>query len=218
MVEQWIPIVNGILLLILFIYLLRCWQRGFVIHILELLSWLFAALIAWMLSGWLAQEIELIHLTPSKIEFIDHFISTQASTIAWFLIVLFGLRLVVIIIHPFAKAIDHLPLLGWLNHFAGIVLGMGKACIIGYFLLVFFHLPLFEGSGQLAQQSILGAAAPIGEIALNSGGSMLERLQLIEKMENNEKMDDDSLQQLKAWLYGKGGEEEAVFHWLESLH
>ena len=104
MVEQWIPIVNGILLLILFIYLLRCWQRGFVIQILDLLSWLFAALIAWMLSGWLAQEIELIHLTPSKIEFIDHFISTQASTIAWFLIVLFGLRLVVIIIHPFAKA------------------------------------------------------------------------------------------------------------------
>ena len=47
---------------------------------------------------------------------------------------------------------------------------------------------------------------------------MLERLQLIEKVENNEKMDDDSLQQLKAWLYGKGEREEAVFHWLESLH
>ncbi len=45
---------------------------------------------------------------------------------------------------------------------------------------------------------------------------MLKRLQLIEKVENNEKMDDDSLQQLKAWLYGKGGEEVAVFHWLES--
>ncbi len=140
--RQWIPIVNGILLLILFIYLLRCWQRGFVIQILDLLSWLFAALIAWMLSGWLAQEIELIHLTPSKIEFIDHFISTQASTIAWFLIVLFGLRLVVIIIHPFAKAIDHLPLLGWLNHFAGIVLGMEKPVSLGIFCW-FFSICLY---------------------------------------------------------------------------
>ena len=218
MVEQWIPIVNGILLLILFIYLLRCWQRGFVIQIMDLLSWLFAALIAWMLSGWLAQEIELIHLTPSKIEFIDHYISTQASTIAWFLIVLFGLRLVVIIIHPFAKAIDHLPLLWMAESFCRYCIGNGKSLYHWYFLLVFFICLYLREAVQLAQQSILGAAAPIGEIALNSGGSMLERLQLIEKMENNEKMDDDSLQQLKAWLYGKGGEEEAVFHWLESLH
>ncbi len=217
MEQQWITIFNGILILILLIYLIRCWQRGFVLQLIDLISWLFSALIAWLLSGWVAAEIPLIELQPSGIETVDQYLSVQANTIAWFLILMFALRMIVVIMHPFAKAINHLPLIGWLNRLAGFVLGIGKACIIGYFLLVFLHLPLFEGSGELAQRSLLQHLSPIGEIALSSGGSMLERLQLIEQVENDEKLDDQSFRQLKAWLYGTGRKEEAVFQWLESL-
>ena len=217
MEQQWIILFNGILLLLLLIYLVRCWQRGFVLQLIDLISWLFAALFAWLLSGWIAEKIPLIQLQPSGIETLDQYLTIQVSTIAWFLILLFALRMIGVIIHPFAKAINHLPLIGWLNRLAGLILGMGKACIIGYFLLVFLHLPLFTGSGELAQRSFLQYLAPIGEIALNSGGSMLERLQLIERVISDEKLDDKSYQQLKAWLYGTGREEEAVFQWMESL-
>lgn len=217
MEQQWITVFDIALVIVLFIYLLRCYQRGFVLQLLDLVSWLLAGIIAWFASGWLSEQIELITLTPSGIAAIDHYLSTRVSTIAWFLIVLFALRLAAVIIHPFAAALNHLPLIGWLNRMAGLVLGGVKACFIGYLLLVFLHLPLFEGSAVLAEHSLLRYFENVGVIAVSSGGSMLEQLQLADRLQSDQALDEESLRQLEIWLYGSKGEEEAISGWLESL-
>lgn len=217
MEQQWITIFNIIVGIGLLLYLLRCWQRGFALQLIDLVSWLLAAAIAWLASGWLSTHVPLIHLTPSGITAVDAYISAQVSGIAWFVIVLFALRLIVTILHPFAAAINRLPLIGWLNHLAGLFLGAIKACVIGYLLLVFLHLPLFPGSAALADRSLLRYFEPLGTIALSSGGSMLERLQLVDELQEGDPLEEESLQQLQAWLYGNDGEEEAISDWLESL-
>ena len=42
--------------------------------------------------------------------------------------------------------------------------------------------------------------------ALSSGGSMLERLQLVDELQEGDPLEEESLQQLQAWLYGNDGE------------
>ena len=62
--------------------------------------------------------------------------------------------------------------------------------MIGYLLLVFLHLPLFPGSAALADRSLLRYFEPLGTIALSSGGSMLERLQLVDELQEGDPLEE----------------------------
>lgn len=92
----------------------------------------------------LEQSFADSQLSLTKLDGVNDFISTQASSIAWFLIIAIGLRLITVIAHPFAQALNRLPLIGGINRLAGLLLGMAKALIIGYLLLVICYLPVFD--------------------------------------------------------------------------
>ena len=198
--EQWIVLFNLILVIVCIIYLIRSWQRGFVLQLIDLVSWLFSAVIAWVLCGYLSKALPILQLSLTELDGVNDFISTQASSIAWFLIIAIGLRLI-----------------GGINRLAGLLLGMAKALIIGYLLLVICYLPVFDQGKVIAEHSFLKYCAPLADFALNSGGSMLQRLELIDSLQNDTS-DQDTVSRIEEWIQNENdGEEGAIFDWLESL-
>lgn len=215
--EQWIVLFNLILVIVCIIYLIRSWQRGFVLQLIDLVSWLFSAVIAWVLCGYLSKALPILQLSLTELDGVNDFISTQASSIAWFLIIAIGLRLITVIAHPFAQALNRLPLIGGINRLAGLLLGMAKALIIGYLLLVICYLPVFDQGKVIAEHSFLKYCAPLADFALNSGGSMLQRLELIDSLQNDTS-DQDTVSRIEEWIQNENDRGEgAIFDWLESL-
>ncbi|MFR9119048.1 MAG: hypothetical protein ACLVJX_09270 [Merdibacter sp.] len=51
MEQQWITIFNIIVGIGLLLYLLRCWQRGFALQLIDLVSWLAVAIACWPAAG-----------------------------------------------------------------------------------------------------------------------------------------------------------------------
>ncbi|HJC36892.1 MAG TPA: CvpA family protein [Candidatus Merdibacter merdavium] len=213
---NWILIFDIILIICLAAYLARAWQRGFLLQLIDLVSWAAAAVLAWWLSDVLADVMPFIQVQVSDVDMLNGFFSARISAIAWFVIILLLIRLVTWILHPFAKALAHVPLVGWFNHVLGMALGALKAFILLYVLLVILYLPLIPQGAQIVQRSLLRYVEPLYDAVFAQGAQIIDELKLAEGLQGLDERSEALKEELEEWIRDHG-EEDAVSQWLESL-
>lgn len=206
-----------ILLLALFVYLKRAWRHGFVWQLVDLVSWVVAALIAWFLSSWIKYQLPLVQVKGSGVELIDAFLSSQISGIVWFLLILLVLRILTWLLHPFTAAVNKVPLVGLLNHALGLALGIVKTLLIGYLIVLVCHLPGFAQGRAALEHSVLRYYDPICRTILAGSGELLDRLNVFDQLQKQEVISAEDYARLEQWLQENGGEGEAFQNWLDSL-
>ena len=207
---NWIPFFDVILIVCLLLCLVRSWQRGFLLQLVDLFSWLVAAVLAWWMSDVMADLMPLI-----QVDMLNGFFSSRISAVAWFVIILLIIRLFTWILHPFAKALNHVPVVGWFNHLLGAVLGAVKAFIVTYVLLMILYLPLIPQGAQIVQRSILRFYEPLCDAVFTQGAQLIDRLKLADELQGLDESSDALKEELEEWIR-ENGEEDAVSAWLES--
>lgn len=212
---NWIPFFDVILIVCLILCLVRSWQRGFLLQLIDLLSWLVAAVLAWWLSDVMADLMPLIQVDVSDVDMLNGFFSSRISAVAWFVIILLIIRLFTWILHPFAKALNHVPVVGWFNHLLGAVLGAVKAFIVTYVLLMILYLPLIPQGAQIVQRSILRFYEPLCDAVFTQGAQLIDGLKLADALQGLDESSDALKEELEEWIR-ENGEEDAVSAWLES--
>ena len=85
---NWIPFFDVILIVCLLLCLVRSWQRGFLLQLVDLFSWLVAAVLAWWMSDVMADLMPLIQVDVSDVDMLNGFFSSRISAVAWFVIIL----------------------------------------------------------------------------------------------------------------------------------
>ena len=195
---NWIPFFDVILIVCLLLCLVRSWQRGFLLQLVDLFSWLVAAVLAWWMSDVMADLMPLIQVDVSDVDMLNGFI-----------------RLFTWILHPFAKALNHVPVVGWFNHLLGAVLGAVKAFIVTYVLLMILYLPLIPQGAQIVQRSILRFYEPLCDAVFTQGAQLIDRLKLADELQGLDESSDALKEELEEWIR-ENGEEDAVSAWLES--
>lgn len=212
---NWIPFFDVILIVCLLLCLVRSWQRGFLMQLVDLFSWLVAAVLAWWLSDVMADLMPLIQVDVSDVDMLNGFFSSRISAVAWFVIILLIIRLFTWILHPFAKALNHVPVVGWFNHLLGAVLGAVKAFIVIYVLLMILYLPLVPQGALIVQRSILRFYEPLCDAVFTQGAQLIDGLKLADELQSLDESSDALKEELEEWIR-ENGEEDAVSAWLES--
>ena len=212
---NWIPFFDVILIVCLLLCLVRSWQRGFLLQLVDLFSWLVAAVLAWWMSDVMADLMPLIQVDVSDVDMLNGFFSSRISAVAWFVIILLIIRLFTWILHPFAKTLNHVPFVGWFNHLLGAVLGAVKAFIVTYVLLMILYLPLIPQGAQIVQRSILRFYEPLCDAVFTQGAQLIDRLKLADELQGLDESSDALKEELEEWIR-ENGEEDAVSAWLES--
>ena len=212
---NWIPFFDVILIVCLLLCLVRSWQRGFLLQLVDLFSWLVAAVLAWWMSDVMADLMPLIQVDVSDVDMLNGFFSSRISAVAWFVIILLIIRLFTWILLPFAKALNHVPVVGWFNHLLGAVLGAVKAFIVTYVLLMILYLPLIPQGVQIVQRSILRFYEPLCDAVFTQGAQLIDRLKLADELQGLDESSDALKEELEEWIR-ENGEEDAVSAWLES--
>ena len=212
---NWIPFFDVILIVCLLLCLVRSWQRGFLLQLVDLFSWLVAAVLAWWMSDVMADLMPLIQVDVSDVDMLNGFFSSRISAVAWFVIILLIILLYTWILHTIAKALNHVPVVGWFNHLLGAVLGAVKAFIVTYVLLMILYLPLIPQGAQIVQRSILRFYEPLCDAVFTQGAQLIDGLKLADELQGLDESSDALKEELEEWIR-ENGEEDAVSAWLES--
>ena len=113
-------------------------------------------------AGWLAQEIELIHLTRARLNLLTFYqYASEYDCMVFDCFVWIALSRD----HysSFCKAIESSPLLGWLNHFAGMYWEWEKPVSLGIFCW-FFSICLYLRKRSTSSAIDLGRWLLLGRL------------------------------------------------------
>ena len=76
---NWIPFFDVILIVCLLLCLVRSWQRGFLLQLVDLFSWLVAAVLAWWMSDVMADLMPLIQVDVSDVDMLNGILIKRSS-------------------------------------------------------------------------------------------------------------------------------------------
>lgn len=141
---------NGVdpaLAVLIAVFALRGYWRGFVRESFALLALVAGLVVAFHSAARAAVELER-HLTlPPPIE-------AGAAFVAVFVIVYVGVNLLGVVVDRLASG----RAMGWLNRIAGVLFGMGKGAAVLAFVLLFLHLfPVFRSLDARIMSSRIGS-------------------------------------------------------------
>lgn len=135
------------------------YKKGFLFEIVSFCYTGISALIAWFVSPVLGNLYPIIKLenlypeTEKLVEFIN--LDVLLSTMCYFLIVFFVLKILYWFISLIFKGMNKIPVVGKFNQILGAILGIFNATILTLSISLLFTLPVFSNGTEVRNKTIL---------------------------------------------------------------
>lgn len=199
--------INGIVILLYILCVLKGYKKGFFCAFISLVSLGIALFCAYLFSPVVSKYIMLLpsQVFDSGIAIIDQRLSVMMNQWLWFVIIFFVIRIVLRIIESLIKVLQNLPLVKQVSAILGACLGLIEATIYCLILCVICCLPLFENGTQLIQKSLLKPIQQGTSYVLSDYVQPLLELEEIQSFDS-EAFTDEQVQQLETWFIQKGYE------------
>ncbi|MPN21621.1 hypothetical protein SDC9_169001 [bioreactor metagenome] len=179
-----------------------------------------AGILAWLFSPLLAKTVQIwpADLTPFQNTVLSNLFYEKINVTVCFLLIFFGVILLMLLLHPLIKAIGKIPVIKQLNKLLGMmfsVLIYGIYIMIAIFVL---NTPLFLNGGSIVEQSWLN---PIKE-QVSATFSFIEKPLLeSEKLQNlianRDNLTVDDLNFLTEWLQGENIDDSTIIEFFQQI-
>lgn len=208
-----------ILLIILFLATIRSsYKNGAIATLVSLVSTVIVCIIGWPISESLAKMIPLNQVTISeKYKFINDFFSYSINRIIWYIIFVIVVVFVLRILFKFTRKINNIAILGNINRFLGLLLGIGLTLVYAAAFTLVFNSILFKNGSDIVQNSILKYYEPTSNLLLTSANESLSKTKftLNYLKDNDSKISVEDFQKIKDIIEFKNTNQEEIKQFLE---
>lgn len=159
--SNWYLYINiGIVVFVAFL-IFNGLRKGFVLQVVDLLSLLIALVVAFLFAPTMATAFSIINVEKGG-NVIDLLTNQFMNMAIWFVLLVIGIKLVLLLIRPLIKFVTKLPLVHSVNKVLGAIFGFLVSLIWIVILTTFLSTPVFRNGKDVIENTIL---QPLGEVA-----------------------------------------------------
>lgn len=218
-----IPYVNMIIVVFLLVSMYLGYRRGFLYQVFTLLGLLTAILISWFFAPVVSEMCPIYPVEWSPFaytDFADVFYS-KMNTLVWYIILFAVVMVVFLLLKPFAKSVQKIPLIGTINQVFGMLFGLLPGLVTILFVTYFLSTPIVKNGKDVIEQTWLG---PIRNATTNIVSVLQEPYEVNEAIQKLTadpiSLTAEDTQMLLEWLISEQDSTEGIYEFLNdhSVH
>ncbi|AMC93867.1 hypothetical protein AOC36_07680 [Erysipelothrix larvae] len=212
--EPIILYINPLLVLLFLFVLYRGYKKGFLLQVLDLISWGVSAIVAWLFSPVFARIISLVSVEATQIEALDTSLNASLNQLAWFGILLILIRIILLVVTPLASLISKMPLIKQVNSVAGGIFSVVVYCVYVLLLIVFLSLPIVSNGQVVVDKTVLGPIRNITSPLISTVNDELNKNSALQSILTNRSLTQQQEDQMVLWLQSQGFTDSAIREFL----
>lgn len=146
------------IVVILLIFLVVGYKRGFVFELVSLVYSICAILVSWFVAPVLASLYPLFKLDniTEQLELLQRFVDfeTFINIFIYFVIVFLVLKAFYVVLAIVLKGMNKIPVIGGMNQMLGAIIGIINGLIVTFVLSLVLTLPIFENGNEVKNNTL----------------------------------------------------------------
>ena len=181
---NWIQYVNIALLVLLVVFIIAGYIRGFFMQLIDIIGYILAFFVARRYSLALSGRF---HLWPEKAVMfagtvLQDYIYDKCNYYAWFVLLFLGVLLLLLILKPLIKLISEIPFIKETNKALGMVLGVISFLIWTCIAVYILSTPVFTNGQDVVDQTFLKPIKEVSSVAFHDFQNILEENGILQKL------------------------------------
>ena len=210
-----IMLVNMVILCVLCALVFGGYRDGFLLKLLSILSFFICGFLAWWASSYVGGFIHLYpkHALPLQDTPLEAVLYDNLNRLLIFVILFVLLQLAVLVIKPFTKAANHVPVVSGINRLLGAALGALQAV-----LLMVRRLPFWKTGNEIASASLLRYSDGMMDALTFYAREPLQELsRLTSALDEKQTLSTAEKENIRSWLLEQNMKKEDVDTLLSAL-
>lgn len=198
-----IMIVNIVILCMLCAFVFGGYRAGFLLKLLSILSFFVCGFLAWWASSYIAGYIHLYpkDALPLQDTPLESLLYDNLNHLLIFVILFALLQLAVLVLKPFMKAANHVPVVSGINRLLGAALGALQAVLLMTLAAMICRLPFWKTGNEIASASLLRYSDPMMEVLTFYAKEPLQELsKLTSAMDEKQTLSTAEKENIRLWL------------------
>ena len=218
-VENYVLIVNVLLILLLFLSITKGYKNGLVLSIINLCGWIFALVTAWVLYPIMSDMLMIFPMSLlGEQNVLSTLLQVYCNQLLWFVVIFFIVKLLTTIMRPLAKMFNKIPLVKEVNGLLGAVFGAFIALFYTITLCFLLSMPFVNHGDEVIDQSLLRYTEPISnrvfDVVISGADEFMDIYDLIN---DSYTITDEEVARLQTWLNDNNIDQELIDEFMESL-
>lgn len=215
-----IMVVNIVILCALCAFVFGGYRDGFLLKLLSILSFFVCGFLAWWASSYVGGFIHLYpkHALPLQDTPLEAVLYDNLNRLLIFVILFVLLQLAVLIVKPFTKAANHVPVVSGINRLLGAALGALQAVLLMVLAAMICRLPFWKTGNEIASASLLRYSDTLLEaLTFYAKEPLQEVSKLTSALEEKQTLSTAEKENIRSWLLEQNMKKEDVDTLLSAL-
>lgn len=215
-----IMVVNIVILCALCAFVFGGYRDGFLLKLLSILSFFVCGFLAWWASSYVGGFIHLYpkHALPLQDTPLEAVLYDNLNRLLIFVILFVLLQLAVLIVKPFTKAANHVPVVSGINRLLGAALGALQAVLLMVLAAMICHLPFWKTGNEIASASLLRYSDTMLEaLTFYAKEPLQEVSKLTSALEEKQTLSTAEKENIRSWLLEQNMKKDDVDTLLSAL-
>lgn len=210
--EGFIPYINYLVAIFVVVEMIMGYKKGFLYQVFSVLGVLAAILISWFFAPALAEKYEIYPAawTPFEGTSVGDTFYQELNSLAWYVILFFGVLLLFQLIKPFAKALSKLPILGAINKILGTVVSLIPSFLVLAMVAFFISTPLVVNGADVLDQTCLGTVHTVSVNVFTLLKQPYMTMSALQKLMNGEMLSQEEVNEVWQWMMKENADPEEV--------
>lgn len=211
---SWYIVIDIILVALLIMNILVGIKKGFIIQLIECIGLIIAIFIAWLFAPVLAGVLDFYPhgWVPFQNPTIQAILYPYFNGITWFILIFVVVKIILLLLKPFVKALGEFPILKQVNEFAGGVFSVLYSFLWFSIIAMVLSSTLFINGNQIISGTLLRYPVYVTNKVFSYFDHQLElnpeiMEQLVENVGNISELEREKL---KDWLSSNQVNEEKL--------
>lgn len=215
-----IMLVNMVILCVLCALVFGGYRDGFLLKLLSILSFFVCGFLAWWASSYVGSFIHLYpkHALPLQDTPLEAVLYDNLNRLLIFVILFVLLQLAVLVIKPFTKAANHVPVVSGINRLLGAALGALQAVLLMVLAAMVCRLPFWKTGNEIASASLLRYSDGMMDALTFYAREPLQELsRLTSALDEKQTLSTSEKENIRSWLLEQNMKKEDVDTLLSAL-
>lgn len=215
-----IMLVNMVILCVLCALVFGGYRDGFLLKLLSILSFFVCGFLAWWASSYVSGFIHLYpkHALPLQDTPLEAVLYDNLNRLLIFVILFVLLQLAVLVIKPFTKAANHVPVVSGINRLLGAALGALQAVLLMVLAAMVCRLPFWKTGNEIASASLLRYSDGMMDALTFYAREPLQELsRLTSALDEKQTLSTAEKENIRSWLLEQNMKKEDVDTLLSAL-
>ena len=202
-----VQLVNIFLILVLALFILSGYKRGFLLQLLDLLGLIISLFLAWVFAPAFGRMFVLLprDFSPFQGTVLANLFYEQTNSIAWFVVLFLVFFTLIFFIKLIAKAIGAIPVFKQINGILGVAFAFVRLLIFSFIIVFVLSTPLFRNGSEIIERSWLSPIRNYGFQAISIIERPLSEVIFVQHFVNNVgQATPDDVSNIISWLEYNG--------------